>query len=621
MKRIITIILLLNVLSVPLAKAQKEANHWFFGPGLDFSNGAPVPDNNGVLGFPGEGCASISDANGNLLFYHPNRYSDFDTVFNRLHLPMANGHGIHGNTSSVQGSLIIKKPGSNSIYYLFSCTGIGSGSMTNGIYYNEIDMSLAAGNGSVTAKNIPLYTSSTWGVSELMSGVRHCNGTDYWVMTRDNQIGNKYRCFLVSSSGVSTSPVISTVGPNINSTQGQIKFSPNGRKMARTLFGLDPPCLFDFDAATGLLSNPLVLNASGNFSEFSADGTKYYAMCLEVLNQWDLCAGTTTTSVLNSIYTASVAPNGTRSFGDMQLGPDGKIYLTSFEGPQNYSISVIASPKLSGSACNFILDGQSVGNRVAYWALPNFVSSYFKQVPAAFTFTAGSCKNVAFNAPMLNCSTALPVYTGMSWNFGDPSSGAQNQSTLTNVTHSFSAPGTYTVKLIQYTSCQADSIESLVTVTSINSINISNSVTICKGAKTTLTASGAATYSWSNGATTSTIAVVPAVTTTYVVSGTISPGCTANNSVVVKLAECTELTEFEAEDKIRIYPNPFGNELNVEHQGIMDVTITDVAGSLVYSSKLLPGKQKLDLGTLSKGIYILRVNGQSSKSIKLLKTE
>jgi len=54
--------------------SQKQANHWFFGEnaGLNFTdatqNKLPVADVSGQLNTI-EGCASISDINGNLLFY------------------------------------------------------------------------------------------------------------------------------------------------------------------------------------------------------------------------------------------------------------------------------------------------------------------------------------------------------------------------------------------------------------------------------------------------------------------------------------------------------------------------------------------------------------------------
>jgi Zn-dependent metalloprotease len=54
-----------------------------------------------------------------------------------------------------------------------------------------------------------------------------------------------------------------------------------------------------------------------------------------------------------------------------------------------------------------------------------------------------------------------------------------------------------------------------------------NSATICNGQTANLTVSGAATYSWSSGQTTSTISVNPSATTSYTVFGTTS-SCTSS---------------------------------------------------------------------------------------------
>lgn len=65
------------------------------------------------------------------------------------------------------------------------------------------------------------------------------------------------------------------------------------------------------------------------------------------------------------------------------------------------------------------------------------------------------------------------------------------------------------------------------------SFNVSPSATLCSASPVTITASGATTYSWDNGATTNSIVVVPAVNTTYSVSG--FGACQADSSVSIYL--------------------------------------------------------------------------------------
>ena len=83
--------LFLLLLCFPLLLfSQNEGNIWYFGwnAGLDFNSGAPVALTDGQL-FTLEGCASISDMNGDLLFY-----TDGMVVYNKNHVLMPNGSGI-----------------------------------------------------------------------------------------------------------------------------------------------------------------------------------------------------------------------------------------------------------------------------------------------------------------------------------------------------------------------------------------------------------------------------------------------------------------------------------------------------------------------------------------------
>lgn len=86
-----------------------------------------------------------------------------------------------------------------------------------------------------------------------------------------------------------------------------------------------------------------------------------------------------------------------------------------------------------------------------------------------------------------------------------------------------SVTSTYTVTSVA-ASCTNTSVYT-VSVTPIPVINVSGT-TICPGQNGTLTATGATTYSWSTGATGSSININPTVNTTYTVIGTVAPSCT-----------------------------------------------------------------------------------------------
>ncbi len=72
-----------------------------------------------------------------------------------------------------------------------------------------------------------------------------------------------------------------------------------------------------------------------------------------------------------------------------------------------------------------------------------------------------------------------------------------------------------------------------VTVNPLPTVSITGNTLICPGITTTLAASGASTYVWSNSATASSITAAPTNTTSYSVTGTSSLGCVGTNTITV----------------------------------------------------------------------------------------
>jgi len=82
-----------------------------------------------------------------------------------------------------------------------------------------------------------------------------------------------------------------------------------------------------------------------------------------------------------------------------------------------------------------------------------------------------------------------------------------------------------------------------ITVNVIPSLTVKDSVvTICSGSSALLSASGGKNYLWSNGVKTAKISVSPKESQTYFVIATASNGCSANDSVIVKVNELPSLT-------------------------------------------------------------------------------
>ena len=89
---------------------------------------------------------------------------------------MPNGSGLLGDPSSTQSGIIVPKPGSTTLYYVFTVDASGNGGGLNGLNYSLVDMTLDGLKGDVVAteKNIQLTTP----LSEKVTAVGHANGTD-----------------------------------------------------------------------------------------------------------------------------------------------------------------------------------------------------------------------------------------------------------------------------------------------------------------------------------------------------------------------------------------------------------------------------------------------------------
>lgn len=106
-------------------------------------------------------------------------------------------------------------------------------------------------------------------------------------------------------------------------------------------------------------------------------------------------------------------------------------------------------------------------------------------------------------------------------------------SSATSIVVSPTITTTYTLNANGPTGCFGTTTVSLAVVNTPTVTAVSSSSAICAGASATLTASGANTYSWNTGPTTSTIVVTPASSITYTVNGMVSAGCNSNATVSI----------------------------------------------------------------------------------------
>jgi hypothetical protein len=151
---------------------------------------------------------------------------------------------------------------------------------------------------------------------------------------------------------------------------------------------------------------------------------------------------------------------------------------------------------------------------------------------SAFTHSGTICTGIA--KTFSDASTNSP--TSWSWSVSPTIGATITTATSQNPNITFANTGTYTVSLVASNSSGTGSLYSqTVAVIASPSVVISNSVqSICAGTSATFNASGASTYSWNTGVTTSSLSVSPSITTIYTVTGT-SNGCSTQRSATLTI--------------------------------------------------------------------------------------
>jgi gliding motility-associated-like protein len=535
-----TVLIFSQYVSAQTVPMQKEANVWYFGNflGLDFNNGTAVPLNDGKTNTI-EGVATISNSRGQLLFY-----SDGITVWNRQHQVMPNGTGLLGHPSSTQSGVIVPKIGDTTRYYLFTVDALGG---ANGLRYSVVNMTLDGGKGDLETKNVPLVAN----VTEKVTAVRHCNNRDVWVLAHKT-VSDAYYAFLVDPSGVNTTPVISNTGallpgvvppsPYDSSSMGYLKASPDGKKIAAAHWTVSAD-VSDFDNATGVVSNSYSLFQPGDPRyltygiEFSPNSKLVYttvtykdpanASHKNALLQYDVSLATPP-AVRASRQIVGQNSDPIQTYAALQVAPDGKMYMAK----NTYThIAAVSNPNVYGTGCGFVSNAVqfSMPNQKSSFGLPTFIQSYFYP-PDSFTYTV-SCpgSSVAFNY------VPSGSVTSVKWNFGDAASGANNVSTLTNPTHTFSAPGTYPVELIKFTNCGTDTLRRSVQTDGLI-LSLGNDTLVCGGTSILLNSAAAGStnkYQWQDGSTNPTFQAT--TSGLYWVEAKNNAGCVRRDSINVTI--------------------------------------------------------------------------------------
>ncbi|WP_439879758.1 T9SS type A sorting domain-containing protein [Pontibacter sp. MBLB2868] len=420
MKRTSFLVLLMTLLQLT-TYAQKEATNWYFGSkaGFSFHNGCPMRLTNGAMRTEGGSAVISHRETGELLFYTNGR-----TIWNRNHQPMKGGDfsPVDCQNAIGQPAMIVPVPGQAHRYYVFAlyhaaypedepmydlCTlGVLVQDHSFELRYTVVDMSLESGLGAVVAdqKNMLLHSR----LAEKLTAIPHSNGRDYWLVTH-GWGSDAFHVNLLTPNGVSDAFVqrIGSVhGPSSQNRnralRGMMKASPNGRKIAVAVNGEHSPLdLFNFDDKTGVLSDPITLGYHTELFglSFSPDNTKLYVAndslrmreegeaYTDNILQYDVSASEPKAVIASARSIIIGNPTLNRpsdrplnGYKDMQLAPDGRIYVISSNLSQDASHNrgiTINRPNERGFDCDVRYFDWGMEEVDINAGLPNFMQSYF----------------------------------------------------------------------------------------------------------------------------------------------------------------------------------------------------------------------------------------------------
>ena len=533
----------------------QEGNIWHFGKnaGLDFNTTPPTPITGSIN--TAEGCAAISDKNGNLLFS-----TDGSNVYDKLGSVMPNGSGLLGNPSSTQAAVIVPKPGSYvssqsrpSSFYVFT---VDYNFGTNGIRYSEINMNLNGGLGDVLIvnKNTHIIDTTT---TEKIAIAKHANDCDYWVICKPVNT-NDFHSYLVSSTGVSPSPVISSPGPNIPASLGYISVSPDNSMIS--LVSTNPKVLYvyDFDDNTGMLSTKFFENdPTGNRPygvEFSPNSRYIYITGFNTpinnnIYQYDLTTSNNAAFIASKTIAGTTTNSGSanRTLGALKLGPDNKIYVAL---PDTSRLGVINNPNNPGLTCNYVDYQQALTNKsvLGLTTFPNFHVVPKPNIEDSVYSGSNHCVNdtILF---YLDDTSQVYDYEWFISNTSFPSVIIASDTTPT-ISHAFQSGEDYLIKAIIQRKCYTDTIIDTVSINNPSPILITSSPndTVCFGSQITLTATNSSNYTWNNGVSNGMPFNVFS-TNTYTVIGVDTNGCSDTNFIAVSVIPQPLTAEAGADEK------------------------------------------------------------------------
>ena len=310
----------------------------------------------------------------------------------------------------------------------------------------------------------------------------------------------------------------------------------------------------------------------------------------------------------SGVKTISVSPTPTLSIASTNatLCEGGFTTLTALSGASTYSWN-------NGSSSSVIS------------VTPNVTSTYSVVVtnPLSGCINNGSVTISVSPTPTLSiastnttlCEGSSATLTALS---GANTYSWSNGNTNSTISVTPSVTSTYSVMATDPLSgCNKSGTETIYVNPSPTLSVFSNYSLVCAGETTTLTISGANSYTWSTGNNGSAIVVTPSITMVYSVTGIDINNCEGSAIFTQSVSICDHMIEMiTIAEKILVYPNPFHERIWILYSGKCNIELFDPLGNCIGKISGNDRVQEINLSHQPAGIYLIKTGSLIKKIIK-----
>jgi PKD repeat protein len=341
-------------------------------------------------------CTSLCDENGNMYCYSNGMFIvdstdqwikggeviGYNQYWKDNKEYLGDGKYFYNGLLIPQGNIMLPWPGKKDLVLYFAgkfdyFAGV------NELIKCTIDKNRQNGSGEVIKKDETVLKAQL--SEDGLQAVRHANGRDWWLVVEGNNADTFYT-FYINPDTMLLHNITTTKFVFEGFKQGNNMFSLQGNEYAsiKNSFNSNKAqlLLFDFNRATGILSNPKSDKMPGGIGEigygviFSPEGKYLYANSGNFLYQYDLTKDDFPKKKkliakydgFTSYPSDSLDPIKT-TFGYWQHGPDGKFYNVSGFGRSKH-MHRMEYPDEEGIECQFTQHAIHTPNNP--WTIPNF---------------------------------------------------------------------------------------------------------------------------------------------------------------------------------------------------------------------------------------------------------